>query len=70
MATAHPFDCTEAKVRECLKSGRVELLRTWAWPTAQVRLSLNQPEGAAEPRLTVLYSQSKAKAHAAAADAL
>jgi len=57
--TTLPSECTGAKVDECLKSGDIALSRTWSWPTAKVQLWLNQPNGAAEPRFVVLYSQKK-----------
>jgi len=57
--TRLPADCAGAKADECMKGGEIVLTRGWAWPTVGVQLVLNQPEGAAQPRFVVLYSQKK-----------
>ncbi|HEX6273490.1 MAG TPA: hypothetical protein VFZ53_10625 [Polyangiaceae bacterium] len=57
-STKLPARCSEDMVRECLKEGNVSLQRTWEWPTASVRLSLKQPDGAAEPHFVAIYGQA------------
>lgn len=63
-----PAECNEDKIRECLDDGAVSLQRLWTWPTVNVQLSLNQPDGATQPRFVAIYSQ--ARSNDAATDAL